>query len=111
MSFILRRKIWKVERALDLLLVNEGCPPVIWSYCKSTKKPFGFLFVVGVRTDMDKDKLKSDQNFSHVMVSLLQKYRWPEKLRNNVTFCIESQETVEREYEGDWSKQYKATLY
>lgn len=41
------------------------------------------------------------------MKTLLEKFNWPIQARANVTFDIESQETVDRENNGNWWYHYK----
>ena len=65
------------------------------------------VFVVGVPTDEAKEALKSNSSFSAAMKNLLEVYYWPKPARPDVAFDIESQETVDRDSNGNWWYHYK----
>ncbi|GIU36939.1 hypothetical protein TUM4644_37610 [Shewanella colwelliana] len=58
-------------------------------------------------TDKAKDILKSKGSFLSSMKMLLEKFNWPIQARPNVTFVIESLQTVDRENNGNWWYHYK----
>ena len=107
MKLLLKWKIWRIELALKKLIRAEGYDPIVWSYgayCINSKH---LVFVVGVLTDKAKNSLKGNDLFTDSLKGLLERYNWPERARASVVFDIESQETVEREANGNWWHHYK----
>jgi hypothetical protein len=107
MLFKLEWKVWRIESGLKALLKDAGIKPLVWSFGAYYIDPKHLVFVVGVPTDQDKSKLKSDPNFDSAMRFLLTKYNWPLMAREYVAFDIESQQTVDRETNGNWWYHYK----
>lgn len=107
MKLLLKLKIWRIEKSLRDLVRDKGFKPKIWSFGVYYIDPKHLVFVVGVETDNDKRKLKEDNNFINSMRELLNIYNWPNQARHDVVFDIESQETVERENNGNWWYHYK----
>jgi len=65
------------------------------------------VFVVGVQTDMQKDRMRPNRALMWRTRELLRRWRWPEAARPDVVFDIESQESVVRESNGNWWHRYK----
>ena len=65
------------------------------------------VLVVGVPTDAAKETLMRDNCFTAAMKNLLEVYHLPKPARHDVAFDIESQETVDRESNGNWWYHYK----
>lgn len=107
MILILKWKIWRIESALKALLRSVGIMPLVWSFGAYYIDPKHLVFVVGVPSDAERESLKSDRIFLEKMQMLLERFRWPAKARPFVQFSIESQETVERESNGNWWYHYK----
>jgi hypothetical protein len=107
MIIFLKWKIWRIEAALRSLLKEAKIKPHVWSFGAYFIHPKHLVFVVGVQTDIEKEKIKSDPDFNTAMKRLLVKFNWPEKARDNVVFDVESQETVNRENNGNWWYHYK----
>ena len=107
MKILLKWKIWRIESAIKGLIKAEGYKPLVWSFGAYYIDPKHLVFVVGVPTDEEKNKLKENNDFIQSLKSLLVKFGWPEKAREHVAFDIESQETVDRENNGNWWYHYK----
>jgi hypothetical protein len=107
MQLFLKWKIWRIETNLKSLLKDLGIKPQVWSFGAYDIDPKYLVFVVGVTTDSEKIKLKTDLDFNEKMKDLLIKYNWPNIARESVIFDIESQETVSRETDGHWWHHYK----
>lgn len=107
MKLLLKWKIWKIETALKKLVKAEGYKPLAWSFGAYHIDPKHLVFVVGVPNDESKNALKHNASFNASMKGLLEKYNWPIQSRADVVFDIESQETVDRENNGNWWHHYK----
>lgn len=107
MQYRLKWKIWRIEFGLKVLLKGVGVKSLVWSFGAYYIDPKYLVFVVGVPSDEEKNKLKADPNFDQAMKALLIKYNWPLTAREYVAFDIESQETVDRETNGNWWYHYK----
>jgi len=107
MILLLKWKIWRIEAAIRKLVIAEGFNPMVWSFGVYYIDPKYLIFVVGVPTDDAKERLKSNSSFTASMTELLSKFNWPIQARHEVVFDIESQETVDRETNGNWWHHYK----
>lgn len=107
MNLLLKWKIKSIESALKELVKAEGYDAKIWSFGAYCIHPKHLVFVVGVPTDDAKAVLKSNESFIASIKNLLEKYNWPKHARPDVVFDIESQETVDRENNGNWWYHYK----
>ncbi len=107
MKILLKWKIWRIEAAIKSLIRAEGYKPIVWSFGAYYINPKHLVFVVGVPSDEEKNQLKNNKEFNQLLKLTLTKYNWPEKAIDYVTFDIESQETVDRENNGNWWHQYK----
>lgn len=107
MKLLLKWKIWRIESSIRKLVIAEGFKPMVWSFGAYYIDPKHLVFVVGVPTDSDKNTLKANGSFVSSMRGLLETFNWPTKARPEVVFDIESQETVDRENNGNWWHHYK----
>lgn len=107
MKILLKWKIWRIEAGIKSLLKKLGIRPLVWSFGAYYIDPKHMVFIAGVQTDVEKETLKSDRNIQNKMRELLVKYNWPINARKHVHFDIESQETVDRENNGNWWYHYK----
>ncbi len=107
MKFLLKWKIWRIENSLKRMIKDSGIKPFVWSFGAYYIDPKHMVFVAGVQTDEEKQKLKSDKNIENQMKELLEKFNWPIDARKHVLFDIESQETVDKENNGNWWYHYK----
>jgi hypothetical protein len=107
MNLILKLKIWRIEKALRNLVSAHGFKPMVWSFGAYCIDPKHLVFVVGVPTDEAKTELKAKSNFMAAIPKLLETYNWPLQARPYVVFDVESQETVDRENNGNWWFHYK----
>lgn len=107
MKILLKWKIWRLESDLKALIKNLGIKPIIWSFGAYYIDPKHMVFVAGVQTDKEKMELNSKQSIQNQMKDLLVKYNWPIEARKYVLFDIESQESVDRENNGNWWYHYK----
>ncbi len=80
---------------------------MIWSSGAYYIDPKHLVFIIAVPTDKSKRELKLNNSFTASMKALLETYNWPLRARASVIFDIESQETVDREHNGNWWYHYK----
>ena len=107
MNILLKWKICRIESAIKSLIKTENSKPIVWSFGSYTIDPKYLTFVVGISTDEKRNQLRNNTEFNKSLKLLLAKFNWPKKARNYVTFDIESQETVDRETNGNWWYHYK----
>ena len=107
MDWSLKWKISCIESNLKAMLKAGGIKPRVWSFGAYDIDPKHLVFVVGVSTDAEKESLQKNHVFQSEIKALLTKHDWPVAAREHVLFDIESQETVDRETEGNWWYHYK----
>ena len=108
MKLLLKWKIWRIEKSIKTLVEGAGgISPMVWSFGAYYIDPKHLVFVIGVPSDEIRDKLKSNKELALSLINLLKKYKWPILARNEVVFDIESQETVDRDNNGNWWHHYK----
>lgn len=107
MYWLLKWKVWRIERAIRHAVRNAGMKPIVWSFGAYHIDPKHLVFVVGVPVDSERNWLRADPNFMASLQDLLVRYNWPPVARKCVQFDIESQETVDRENDGNWWYHYK----
>ena len=69
--------------------------------------PKHLAFWICVQSDVMKDAILSNADLMHRLRSLLEIHQYPAEARPNVHIGIESQETVDRESNGDWHVHFK----
>ena len=107
MRWLLKLKIWRIESGLKALLKAAGIKPIVWSFGAYDIDPKHLVFVVGVPSDQERDSLRNNKSFLAETKSLLVRFNWPASARDYVHFDIESQETVDRDNNGNWWYHYK----
>lgn len=69
--------------------------------------PKYMVVLIRVETDRDKQKLNQDVAFQTALRAQLAAVSYPPEGRDGVAFDVESQETVDREWDGDWWQRIK----
>ncbi len=69
--------------------------------------PENLAFWIVVKTDEMKDKLEKDKPLHYLLRGLLEKHNYPETARSSIFIGFESQETVDRDFNGSWYYRYK----
>jgi len=59
-----------------------------------------------VAKDADREKLKERPALAEALKELPRKHGWPAAAAADVVFHVESQETVDRENEGNWAYRF-----
>ena len=107
LTFLLRWKISRISRAAAELIRRKGVDCRTWWFGAYYINPKHLVFVLCVPTDQERDLLRNDVHVTQELRALLEKYSWPVPARADVVFDVESQETVQRENNGNWWYHYK----
>lgn len=99
----LRRKILDIEDNMSKRIALV-CPESfwIWSFGAFNINPRHLAFWICVKSDAAKLELKSDVDLQIDLRNMLAEHNYPEEARPNVYIDFESQETVDRESQGNW---------
>ena len=89
--------------------VSEVCSETIRidSFGAYEIDPKKLVFFVCVKSDQMKMKSKEDKILNEKLRELFIKYKYPKNAIEYVPINFESQETVDRDYEGNWYYYYK----
>ena len=68
--------------------------------------PKHFVVWICVKSDKDKIAMNSNAEFISSLRNTLAKYNYPEQARSSVYIIVESQETVDRDFSGNWRERY-----
>jgi hypothetical protein len=69
--------------------------------------PKHLAVIIRVGTDQDKGKLSNDPTFMVSLGNEMAAVNYPIEGRESVAFEVESQETVDREFNGNWYYRFK----
>ena len=69
--------------------------------------PKHLVYWICVKSDKEKRRLSNETTIRDDLRYLLEKYNYPLESRAGVAFGIESEETVERESNGNWWQHFK----
>ena len=106
-TLILRWKIFRITSNAKSLVRACGVPcSIFWfgAYYISAKY---LVIVLKVPSDQERNLLRADAELTRKLRGLLVKYEWPFPESESVAFDIESQETVDRQTNGNWFYHYK----
>lgn len=107
LNFLLKKKVAKIaEEAQTVVRRIGGGACTILSLGAYDVDPRLLMFVVQVAKDADRDKLKERPALAEALKELPKKHGWPADACDDVVFNIESQETVDRENEGNWAYRF-----
>jgi hypothetical protein len=106
-NFLLKKKVAHIaEEAQTLVRRTGGTACTILSLGAYDVDPRLLMFVVQVAKDADREKLKERPALAEGLKELPKKHGWPASASDDVVFQIESQETVDRENEGNWAYRF-----
>jgi hypothetical protein len=98
----LRPTIERIERdALAVAKARFACAKV-FTIGATDIDPRYFAVWVTTDTDAQRDALANDPAFKEALVAVIQAAGYPPEAIPHVAFAFESEETVQREWDGDW---------
>lgn len=107
LNFLLKKKVANIaEEAQTVVRRTGGATCTILSLGAYDVDPRLLMFVVQVAKDADREKLKERPALAEALKELPKKHGWPKDALDDVVFHIESQETVDRENEGNWAYRF-----
>lgn len=104
----MKRKIIDIKQNM-IKLVKTVCNEKIWinSYGAIDIDPKYLVFWICINTDNAKEQLKKNDALMIGLRQLLVKHDYPEEARQFVKIDFESQETVQRQSNGNWFEHFK----
>ncbi|MBX7151980.1 hypothetical protein K1X84_10095 [bacterium] len=103
-----KKKIRKIKKDIKKI-IYPICPENFWIewYGAYDIDPKNLVFWICVKSDVMKVSLKSNMELKHKLKDILIKHDYPESARPFVSIDFESQETVDRESDGNWYHHFK----
>lgn len=104
----LKRKILDIKDDIEQL-VKTHCNEkffIDW-YGAYDIDPRYLVYWICIKTDREKAKLKDDLKLNSELRQLLEKHKYPTNVQKFVHIGFESQETVDRESNGNWYHHFK----
>lgn len=104
----LKRKILDIQAEIKVSVKKHFIEKfsIIW-YGAYYIDPKHLVFWILVQSDKDKDYLKSNELLKQDLSDAFVKHDYPIEARRFVSVDFESQETVDRESNGDWYLHFK----
>lgn len=104
----LKRKITKIKKDIESIIsttCNEKFS--VLQYGAYEINPKHLVYWICVDTDKIKNKLSNDKRLNELLRNVLVEAEYPTEAVNDVFIGFESQETVDRESQGDWYLHFK----
>jgi hypothetical protein len=84
-------------------VIKLRCPDVyVSSFGATDIDPRHFCLCIDVQTDFERDQLKADVALDSTLREAVRREGYPEAAIPHITFSYESQETVTRDFYGNW---------
>jgi hypothetical protein len=107
LNFLLKKKVANMADEIKTAVRRTGgANCTVLTLGAYDVDPRLLVYVVQVATDAERDKLKDRPTLAESLKELPAKSGWPSSACEDVTFHIESQQTVDRENEGNWAYRY-----
>jgi hypothetical protein len=99
----MKGKIIRIEDYIKKMIILH-CKEKFWIewYGAYDIDPKNLVFLICVQTDKMKKQLELESDLINSIRFLLNKYNYPDEAIKYVHIGFESQETVDRESQGDW---------
>jgi hypothetical protein len=69
--------------------------------------PKHLVYYICVETDRTRDELQKDSDLMHKLRTVLKEVNYPPEARDQVSIAFASQETVNRDFQGNWYYYFK----
>jgi hypothetical protein len=99
---LLEVAIWRAKRRVRSLVRRRYRCCEVSSIGAVDIHPRHLAFWVKTDTDAQRDALQADPDLQRRLREVLREVRYPAAAIDEVGFAFESQETVDRDYEGSW---------
>ncbi len=103
LKFMAKKKIDHILDAAKRIYTVNGGKGTLVTFGAWDVDPRLLGFVYQVATDAERDKLKERAVLLQSLAGLPAQHGWPADACADVVFEIESQETIDRDNEGNWS--------
>jgi hypothetical protein len=106
--FGLGRTVGRIERAIQRLAKLSAQEPIwVTHYGAFDIQPRHLVYWICVKTDGERDRLRADRPLLANLRQLLVDFDYPPEGRDHVHIGFESQETVDRDSDGNWWHHWK----
>ena len=104
----MKRKILDIVDNIKII-IQSFCKEKFWInwYGAYDVDPQNLVIWICVQTDNTKFKLESNPELNTQLRDILSKYNYPVHARSAVHIGFESQETIDREANGNWYEHFK----
>lgn len=104
----LPRKVANIKHDIKTI-VKKYCEEKFWIDCYGAYDidPKYLVFLICVRTDKVKEALKANDELNNLLRNLLVEHEYPVQAYSSVIIDYESQETVDRDSNGQWAVHLK----
>ncbi|OJX28465.1 MAG: hypothetical protein BGO86_07600 [Chryseobacterium sp. 36-9] len=104
----LKRKILDIKNEMRMIVSEVSAENVRVDWFGAYNiAPKYLAFWICVQTDLVKEELIANKDLHLKLYSLLEEYDYPSEARRFVFIGFESQQTVDRESNGNWYQHYK----
>jgi hypothetical protein len=94
--------IWKTRRGVRQLIRRDFPDADVSSMGMSSIDPKYFCILINVKTDREKHRLLEDGELDNKIRQIALSAGYPEESVPLISFSIESQQTVDRDFNGSW---------
>lgn len=103
----LKKKITSIEKEMQEIVQTVYSERVsILTYGAYHLDPKNLVFLIRLKSDIMKFRLQADLMLINKLKALFAKYDYPETARKDIFIIFESQETVDRDFSGEWRYRY-----
>ncbi len=103
----LRLKIWKARRLVASTARERGEVTRVFSFGAFYIAPRHLAVVIVTPTDAERDKLTGQEDLIPNFRAIFSRVGYPSEAIPLIAFVFESQETVDRDYGGNWFYRFK----
>ena len=104
----INEKTEKIEKAITFIISENTSEKFeVFHYGANIIHPSFLVYWVSVQTDKERERLKSDKNLMKRLHKIVIDQKYPEEGREQVKINFESQETIDRDWGGNWFEYLK----